>query len=113
MVKLYRRAGKIPSTFRVQCSHNVFNLDRFVRQRSARALSGRLFNLPTVRDESKEAVPETEFRLDGIMGEIVQREKRGPIVVLSLPGRRTVGADASKESSAILALGKLENQFRH
>jgi hypothetical protein len=44
------------------------------------------------------------------MGEIVQWEEESPIVVLSLPGRGAVGADASKKSSSILSLGKLENQ---
>jgi hypothetical protein len=47
------------------------------------------------------------------MGEVVEREKRSPIVVLSLPGRGTVGANASKKGSAILSLVKLENQLSH
>jgi hypothetical protein len=44
------------------------------------------------------------------MSEIVQREERRAIVVLSLPGRGAVGANASKKSPAVFSLGKLENQ---
>jgi hypothetical protein len=44
------------------------------------------------------------------MYEVVQREERRAIVSLSLLGRGSVGANASKKSSAIFSLGKLENQ---
>jgi hypothetical protein len=46
------------------------------------------------------------------MGEIVQREKRGVIVVLPLPGGRPIGSDAAEESTTITPLGELENEHQ-
>ena len=44
------------------------------------------------------------------MGEIVEREKCGALIVLSLPCRRAVGANAAENSAAIFSLGKLDLQ---
>jgi hypothetical protein len=44
------------------------------------------------------------------MSEIVQRKKRSALIVLSLPRRRPVGADAAEKSEAIFSFGKLDFQ---
>jgi hypothetical protein len=74
------------------------------------ALPGRVCDLPTVGDKTVEAATEAELGFDRVMGEIVQREERSAIVILSLPGRGAVRASASKKSPAIFSFGKLESQ---
>jgi len=53
----------------------------------------------------------TEFRLDCVMSEIVERKKCGALVVLSLPCRRAVGANAAEKSAAVFSLGELDFQI--
>src|SRR5437588_2052612 len=84
---------------------------RVVRQRTARAFPRRVRDVPTSRDETVEPMSKTEFRLDCVMSEIVERKKCGALVVLSLPCRRAVGANAAEKSAAVFSLGELDFQI--
>ena len=110
-VELLRRASRVSSALRAQRTDNVFHFDRFLRQRTERPFPGSVRDVPVGCDETVEAASIAQLGLDCVMGEIVEREKCGALIVLSLPCRRPVGADAADNSAAVFSLGELNFQI--
>ena len=110
-VELLRRASQVSGALRAQRTDNVFHFDRLLRQRTARPFPGSVRDVPTSRDKTVEPMNKTQFRLDCVMSEIVERKKCGALIILSPPCRRAIGANAAENSAAVFSLGELDFQI--
>ncbi len=93
-VKLLSGADRAPGSLRRKRRDEIFHLDGFIRQRAARSFSGRFLNVPALGHQAIKTVTKAEFRLDGEVGQVVQREEDRVLVSLSLSGLRAIRAKA-------------------
>jgi hypothetical protein len=109
VVEILSREEDAAASLGVEKSHDVLRLERFLRQRAARALARGVFDFPAFGDQPEESAPQPKRRFHGEMGQIVEREVER-MTGLLLPCDGAIGSRATQHSCAIGALGDLDDQ---
>src|SRR2546427_5941582 len=74
---------------------------RLIRKRASRPGAAEVGQVPALGDQAVEAPEMVERGLDGIVGQVVEREEAPLLTFLTLPGHRAVGPPAAQRGGAI------------
>src|SRR4051812_28066415 len=85
----------------VEETHDHFADVRVERQPSAWPRISEVRKIPARCDEPIKTAAVAEYRLDGVVGQVVSREKPGLTSFLSLPGRSSVGTSAAERRVSV------------
>lgn len=110
LIELDGGSDSISRALRRKRGDKVFNFECFIWQRPAGCVPGRVRDVPAFGDKSEKGASKTEFSLNRVVSEIVERKESRMLIVLPLPRRRAIGSNAFKDGATVSALGKLNLQ---
>ena len=100
----------IARAFAIEGPHNAFDINGFLGKTATGGFASCFFDVPSFGQESEEAAPKPQDRLNSKVSQIMQNEKRG-MAFLFLPGGRAIPPDAPQNATAIFSFCELNQDI--